>query len=325
MGYSILYNWQFIRSKEGITPVILCGENNVTELRRTGAGRTIEVRARDWDCLFNMIGVPEEDIIKEAESLRDKNAQELWMRNGKWVDGAEFLRWATKAVKDAAPIEDILLINRPTYMYVEAYITVWPPRGDKGWSRNILRQTIRTTEELDAWILQARPALQNAKENRQTAYAIVRYSQEKFLKATKLPDEILLMSGNRYVEKLNTDEYGVTGISYGVARGKPRTALRLSREEYIKLMSLKWLSLLKGVRPVPAKGKDGPYNAVVRVSSSHLVRDGYLYSSGPKISIVQTTRGAKWFKNLADAERTAKSLNKKYGDKGYTFEAVCAE
>lgn len=28
---------------------------------------------------------------------------------------------------------------------------------------------------------------------------------------------------------------------------------------------------------------------------------------------------------VVDAERTAKSLNKKYGDKGYTFEAVCAE
>lgn len=96
-----------------------------------------------------MIGVPEEDIIKEAESLRDKNAQELWMRNGKWVDGAEFLRWATKAVKDAASIEDILLINRPTYMYVEAYITVWPPRGVKGWSRNILR---RPSEPPKSWI-----------------------------------------------------------------------------------------------------------------------------------------------------------------------------
>lgn len=325
MGFSILYNWQFIRSKEGITPVVLAGENNVTEFRRTKTGRSVEVRSRDWMCLFNMVGATEEDFFKEVHSLREKNAQEIWMHNGKWVNSEEFLRWATKAVKDAASIEDILMQNRPTYMHAEAYINIWPVEGEDGWGKNILRQTIRTTDELDAWILQAKAALQKAKEEKRAAYAIVRYSQEKFLKAKKLPDEILLMSGNQYVEKLVADDKGVTRISFGRAHGNPSTALRLTRDEYVKLMSLSWISLLKGVRPVSAAGKNGAYDAIIRVVSPHIVGDAYLCSSGRKVMMVKTTRSAKRFKDMSTAERTAKKYNEKYGEKGYTFEAMHVE
>lgn len=42
MSYEILYDTQFIRSKSGITPAILSGSNNCTEVNWTLSGRRYE-------------------------------------------------------------------------------------------------------------------------------------------------------------------------------------------------------------------------------------------------------------------------------------------
>ena len=85
MSYSILYNWQFLKSAEGITPVILIGDNNVTTRVWMG-NHWGERRAREWSCLFNFIGVSEEKFMNEIMNMTGKAYQEHWVRNGKWVD-----------------------------------------------------------------------------------------------------------------------------------------------------------------------------------------------------------------------------------------------
>ena len=48
MSYEILYDTQFIRSKSGITPAILSGSNNCTEVNWTLSGRRYERGERGW-------------------------------------------------------------------------------------------------------------------------------------------------------------------------------------------------------------------------------------------------------------------------------------
>ena len=59
MSYSLMYNWQFLKSEEGITPVVLMGDNNVTTSTWMG-NHWGEKRARSWYCIFGYLGVSEE-------------------------------------------------------------------------------------------------------------------------------------------------------------------------------------------------------------------------------------------------------------------------
>ena len=76
MSYSILYNWQFLKSAEGITPVILIGDNNVTTRVWMG-NHWGERRARGWACLFNVAGVSEEKFMSEIKNMTGKELEKM--------------------------------------------------------------------------------------------------------------------------------------------------------------------------------------------------------------------------------------------------------
>lgn len=324
MGYEIMYNWQFLRSKEGLTPVVLSGSNNVTVTKRARNGRLYESGERDWWCLFNLIGVTDEEFLDKIRSMTGKTYQEHWKYAGKWVDDAGLLRWANNAVKNAASIEDVLLLNRPAYLYAEANIIIWPKEGEDGWSRNVLRETIHTTEELDDWIRQAREIITKAKEEKRAVYPIIRYSKEKFLKAKSLPDEIFLQRGkNQYVQDITVDNSGsITGISYSSSSAGCSNALRLTKEEYMKYLSFGGISLLENVRPVSAVGKDGAYDAIIQVTAKYTQNITYLSSTGKHPEVVCRKTHAKRFKNLAEANRVAKKYNERFASGHYSFQGI---
>lgn len=324
MGYEIMYNWQFLRSKEGLTPVVLTGSNNVTVTKRARNGRLYESGERDWWCLFNLIGVSDEEFLDKIRSMTGKMYQEHWKYSGKWVDDAGLLRWANNAVKNAASIEDVLLLNRPVYLYAEAYINIWPKEGEDGWSKKILQETIRTTEELDAWIRQAREVIAKAKEEKRDAYPIIRYSKEKFLKVKTLPNELFLLRGrNQYVRDITVDNFGsITGISFSSSNVGCANALRLTKEEYMKYLSLNGVMLLDNVRPVSTVGKDGTYDAIIQVTATHTKNVTYLSKTGKRLQVVCMKSHAKKFKNLAEASRAAKKYNERFTSGCYSFEAI---
>lgn len=324
MGYEILFNWQFLRSKEGLTPVVLSGANNVSITKRAKNGRLFEVSEREWWCLFNLIGVTDEEFFDKIRSMTGKTYQEHWKYGGKWVDDAGLLRWANNAVKNAASIEDVLLLNRPVYLYAEAHINIWPKEGEDGWSRNVLRETIRTTEELDDWIRRARDIIAKAKEEKRAVYPIIRYSKEKFLKAKALPDELFLLRGrNQYVQNITVDNFGsITGVSFSSSTAGCANALRLTKEEYMKYLSLHGVLLLDNVRPVSAVGKDGAYDAIIQVTAKHTQNVTYLSSTGKRPQVVCRKAHAKKFKNLAEASRVAKKYNERFTSGCYSFKAI---
>ena len=81
MSYEIMYNWQFLRSAEGLTPVVLMGSSNVTEASWSRANRRTERRARDWFCLFNMLGVTDDEFLAQIKSMTGGEYQEHWKQN----------------------------------------------------------------------------------------------------------------------------------------------------------------------------------------------------------------------------------------------------
>lgn len=76
MSYEILYDTQFIRSKSGITPAILSGSNNCTEVNWTLSGRRYERGERGWWVLFNRVGVSEEDFMANIQKMTGGAYQE---------------------------------------------------------------------------------------------------------------------------------------------------------------------------------------------------------------------------------------------------------
>lgn len=138
MSYSILYDSQFIKSREGITPCTLVGDNNVYETSRK--------RARDWSCFLNLAGVPADEVLEKAESLAATGYDEYYRRGGKSMDGPGLLRWVRGGIKNAAYLEDILEANNRTS--VHCYVTVW--RGNR--SSHEMDEWLSTTLDFDSWL-----------------------------------------------------------------------------------------------------------------------------------------------------------------------------
>lgn len=144
MSYEILYNKQFLKTQEGkYIPIILNGSNNCSE--RTCNGR--ERRARSWS-ICNMphwcnykIDFTEAELLAEQTQWIDH--EELFVHNGKSINGLQWLNLIKRAIKDAKTIEELLPHERPA-----AFLTIW--RGDnRDWTP---RKRINTSQELQNFI-----------------------------------------------------------------------------------------------------------------------------------------------------------------------------
>lgn len=323
MSYDILYNTVFLRSEEGITPVVLSGCSNVFNLKTTAAGHTIETRERSWECYQSLIGVSEETLMERVKSFTGHEYQEHWKYHGKWVDDAALMKWATNAIKNAATTEDLLLVNSPIFLRMTAYISVWP-KGD-GWSRRAVEKSIYSTAELDEWIREARTYMEKSKEQGNTCYPIIEFNHEDFMKPRALPDEIFLVRKGAYLSNIEINEEGnIRSVSYG----KKEKGKKFTKAEYLKLLAMPSSYMLKGFRPVSAFAKKSvnqkPAIIVVSQEGSSICR--YVRKvSAYRVSMCAEPRGAKQFVSMRNAETSAEKLNKKYSDHGYSFSAVAAE
>lgn len=323
MGHTILYNWQFLRSQEGITPVILAGCSNVTtQTWSCKCDRYFERLERSWYCLFNMIGVSEEDFFTEVNKCLGTTYQEHWKYKGKWINDQGFVRWAENAVKSAVTLEDVLLQNSPIHLSVECYVTVWPKETETGWGKDTLNKSVHTTQELDDWIVQAKKIIREAQAENRSAYPIIKFSKEKFTRGKAIPPHLILKYGKKqYVSRIGYDERGdINTVAYTIGDSVTTKACIFDRDQYKELMSNKNAFLLKGTSI--AAIDNAPYDAIITAMKPGTSEKLYLYRFRGKMALTSFTNRALRYKNLNSAQKAAVRYKDLFAAKGYSLEAI---
>jgi hypothetical protein len=190
MSYEIIYNKQFLKTKEGkIIPIILMGSNNCTETSRGGRER----RVRDWN-ICNMpywcnhkIDYTEEELLNEVKQYID--SEELFKVNGNYINGKQWYTFVKNAIKQAKTIEELQVYERPS-----ACLSVW----DNLKNTHISEINIDTSGDLQKFIDIYNNMIQTKVENKKI-YPVINFPVEKFIhQKTK--------KGNKPIERL-TDFY----------------------------------------------------------------------------------------------------------------------
>ena len=186
MSYSILYNQQFIKSKTGITPVVLMGDNNVWEAGRGPRDR----RSREWGLLFGLMGASENEITKAIQDCAERSTGEIFVYKGKWYDKESFIRWGKRNISKASSIDSILNVNKVPC--VVCMLT-----NNKNAME--LLSTIETTEQLDSWIIKARQKI--AKDTSKSLYPRMSFPREDLIRPNysdkKHPDTVIVTCSRR--------------------------------------------------------------------------------------------------------------------------------
>jgi len=177
MSYTIVYDRQFLKLEDGrIIPMILCGANNCWETSYDGRER----RERYWTALWEQI-VPAykpEELMKKAESYCSGGEyQEHFMRGGKWVDDAAFLRFFQNGINQAKTMQELTdeRIHTPS---IRAFFSVWTRvPGKKEWEGNHSTECdryLRSDEELVAFLIEADERLKR-KTADESIYVCLKY------------------------------------------------------------------------------------------------------------------------------------------------------
>lgn len=320
MSYSIMYDRQFIKSSQGITPCVLAGDNNVW----TGSGK-YERRARDWSVIGNQLAMSEKELLALAESWTGGQYQEHWMQNGKWVDDAGLMRWMKNGIKNAATIEEIISVNR--FHSINCFLSVWTKEDHK----IELDVYAKDNTEFDAWIEQANSRIAELKSQKNSVFPVVRIKSE--FSNNKLqhpkpadaitPETVILKRGQLYLESFERNKDGkirTASWSHYI-----KEALELPYNEAIAYMKegFEWGN--KTVKIVDAATKQLPYNAVIKIIgesyNGHFVRK----ITARKISFSTTPDGAMHYRDKKAADRALKNLLTKLEQKGYSAEVVILE
>lgn len=142
MSYTIEYNRQFIKTKNGYIPCVLFGDNNVYE----GSGRN-ERRYRHWSIFQNWVDVSEEYMLEEVKkmfSLYNEN----WKKGSNWVTNEGMLRWVKNGCRSAATLEEIIKYNGLIFP-VLATIHYYP---NNDFNAKEINRNIKTNQDLEEWI-----------------------------------------------------------------------------------------------------------------------------------------------------------------------------
>lgn len=149
MSYEIVYAREFIKTSDGrIVPLVLCGSNNTWETTYSGVCR----RVRHWFpiCIGqgeNPAVTPDELMAKVMSSV-PSSYNEHFVRNGKWVDDAGYVRFFKNGIKKAKTLEklnDELLFTEHLYGSVYYY--------DEDYNeRNLHISTVKNSVDLDVFL-----------------------------------------------------------------------------------------------------------------------------------------------------------------------------
>lgn len=154
MSYTIEYNRQFIKTKNGYIPCWLAGDNNVT----TGWGKH-ERRARDWSVFHNWLDVSEEFMVEEVKKMYNDYDQH-WKKGSSWVTNEGLVRWIKNGCKQAGTIEEILEVN-PYLKGVNCYISYWDAEDNR---KQELYSVISTSKGLEEWVHKAKQFIKVSKQ-----------------------------------------------------------------------------------------------------------------------------------------------------------------
>lgn len=150
MSYDICYDRCFLRSEMGITPMWLVGSSNCTESVYGVDGKWHERLERHWSPLCNLAGVSEKELMERAYSYVPSHYNQHFMRGGKWVDDAGWIRFVENGIKKAVTVEQLLKFSRRSQMYCKMHVWV------KDDSHFELQTWVSTTAEFDDWLRQAK-------------------------------------------------------------------------------------------------------------------------------------------------------------------------
>lgn len=317
MSYSLMYNWQFLKSEEGITPVVLMGDNNVVTSTWMG-NHWGEKRARSWYCIFGYIGVSEEMFMDMIQRHTGGKYQEHWMYKGKWVDDKALVNWGKNACKTAASVEEVLRLN--PYANIDAYLSVWQNNKNV----RLMKREIRDSASLDAWIREAKQLMQEQQGTGQEFFPIIHYSCENLKRCSvrsKNPPEFVLAKGEYgYLTGYELDDDGnIKRSSWSLSAAE---ALKMPYDDALDFQTKGLRQRFCDVRLVNAKVQDAPYDAVIRVMSRNAQPVGYVshVRSGRVHFTFSLSSSTRKYRDIKSAKRTAEKLNTH--SRIYVYEAV---
>lgn len=312
MSYEILYDTQFIRSKSGITPAILSGSNNCTEVNWTLSGRRYERGERNWWVLFNRVGVSENDFMENIQKMTGSPFQEHWKSRGKWVDDAGLVRWAKCAIRRAATVEAILLGNRH-HSSIQCYVSVW----ENNESRTMLNTYVSSTEEFDEWVQNVEQLRANLTE-KSSIYPIVSLWEGMNHPETRSfsPDEkVILKHKNSFLQECSDVRSSWTINA--------KDAMILTYEQAVAILRNPSIPGMNGVKINRASAYD--FSSAVHIKVTDLSTNSVSYYRSAKRYRIVTVRypeHAKLF-SLKNAQQTVKRMQPKY--QKLSFEIVPTE
>ena len=175
MSYTIMYDRQFIKTSRSIIPLVLCGENNVTEFSIYGR----EVRERKWDTFGGdqTEFTPKEYLDFVQGYCTGGDYQAHFQKDGKFVDDAGFLRWAKKGIETAMTLEEIIALNPLQKLKCTIFCKLPDPLS---WEHE--SQFCTTTSALEEWLDAAYPRV----EEWQQTYKHIAYISLSFYGREKL-------------------------------------------------------------------------------------------------------------------------------------------
>lgn len=297
MSYIIEYDRQFIRSTQGITPVWLSGNSNVTE----GYGRN-ERRVRNWSVFMNLLGVTKEELLDAAKTLTGGSYQEHWKKNGNWVDDAGLVKWVENGCRAAVPIEDIFRSNQMSSIF--CYLAVYT--GSHTWAGQEMKTYVRDTFEFDSWLVKTKDRIAELKKSGETGLPVIWFNDGERLKhvnqGSKQKDsKVLIKRKGSYLVR-------VESASTSWARDVKK-ALVMTYAEAVKVQQDHAL-FLRDAQIVSAKVLDNPRNLILKITAG---KDKYVDCYVVKITAFkfyysENAGSAKRYSTMAAAKRAAKRV-----------------
>lgn len=307
MGYTIEYNRQFIRSECGITPVWLCGSNNVYEYHN-GRNR----RSRDWSVFCRFLGMTEEAMLAEVSTWT--SGGEHWMRRGKWISDEGLKEWIHSGCASAVSVEDIIALNRISF--ISCRISVW---GEAKYEGARALCNVRTTKEFDDWIKQAKTEIDASAAKGWHAYPIIDFRKEDLRHPHPATDTqgqgFLVKSKFGYLSEIPD---GGNELQY---TRDIRSAHVFSFAEAAKTVNTSCGTWEKA-RIISAKGKDAPYDSVILVTDRSGGNSYYVRRSSKKIWTSYAEENAKVYPRRTDANSALKRLSSVLAKLGWTAQVV---
>lgn len=299
MSYTIEYDRQFIKSDLGITPLWLCGDNNVT----VGRGK-YEKRDRSWHVFCNMLACTQEELLAAVEAWKGGPYQEHWRKNGKWVNDDALSRWVVNGCRNAATIEDVRAVN--TLGSIKCCLHDF---SGGGFAKETHVSWVSTTEELDAWIREVKPLVKPGE-----VFPIISLNWDQPVKHISRStgnedDKVCIKRGRSYLVKMDKVKLSISWSS-NIADGP----LVMTRKEAEDLLANFFPKFRENPRIVSAKVLENPHNVVLVMSGRGMdcVYVCALTSRG--VSYTTSAIAAKKYASIESARRTIAKIKERLPD-----------